>query len=118
MADGLAAWREAGPASPHGLVWPRPDGSPRTPDEDREEWRGLQESADVRHPSGRPYHLHEARNTTATLLLEMGVPESVRIAILGHTNIATTRGYETVDFDMAFDALVRVGGRLELGLAR
>jgi integrase len=115
MADALAAWREAGPASPHGLVWPRPDGSPRTPDEDRDEWRGLQVSAGVRHPSGRPYHLHEARNTTATLLLEMGVPESVRIAILGHTNIATTRGYETVDLAMARDALNKVAGRLRLG---
>ncbi|MGH3536319.1 MAG: tyrosine-type recombinase/integrase [Pseudonocardiaceae bacterium] len=115
MADALGRWRHVAPDSPHGLVWASPDGYPRRAREDREEWRYLQEAANVRHPSGRWYHLHEARNTTATLLLEMGVPESVRIAILGHTNIVTTRGYETVDLELARDALARVGGALRLG---
>ncbi|WP_158608011.1 tyrosine-type recombinase/integrase [Nocardia panacis] len=41
--------------------------------------------------------LHAARHTTATLLLEAGVPEDVRMAIMGHSSAAVQRGYAHAD---------------------
>lgn len=116
MADALTRWRAVCPDSPHGLVWPALDGSPADEVEDREEWEAIQQAAGVWHPSGaRFYTGHEARHTTATILMEMGVPESVRIAIMGHSSIASTRGYEHVDVTMARAALAQVAERLQLG---
>ena len=115
MRTALDQWREHAPDSPHGLVWPRPDGRPQTADADADAWRALQKAAGVAHPAGRPYKGHEIRHTTATLLMELGVPESVRIAIMGHSSIATTHGYEHVDTTLAREALAKVAERLQLG---
>lgn len=115
----LTDWRESAPANEHGLVWPgrtlRGRTWPRNPASDRDEWEAIQEAAAVRHPSGRPYFVHEARNTTATVLMELRVPESVRIAIMGHSNIAVTRGYEHVDLAEARRALEAAAKHLALG---
>ena len=43
--------------------------------------------------------LHEARNTTATLLVEAGVDPKIIKAILGHSSIVTSRGYLHVNQD-------------------
>ena len=110
----LREWQTAAPPSPRGLVWPRPTGRPANPSSDTTAWEHLQTAANVTHPSGRPYKVHEARHSTATLLLELGVPESVRIAIMGHSSIATTRGYEHVDTREARAALEKVAARLGL----
>lgn len=115
VADGLRHWRDVAPASPHDLVWPAPDGRPRDENADREEWRDLQRAADVRHPAGRFYDVHESRHTAATMLLAMKVPESTRIQIMGHSSIASTRGYEHVDVSQARAALEQVARRLQLG---
>jgi len=115
MAESLASWREVAPASPHGLVWPAQSGSPASARQDRLEWRALQDTVGVRHPSGRYYELHEARHATATLLMKLGVDEAVRIQIMGHSSIASTRGYEHVDVTQARKALERVAERLQLG---
>lgn len=115
MAEALDHWRTIAPPSPHGLVWPRENGSPMNPKADREAWEALQVAAGVQHPAGRPYFLHEARHTTATMLRDLGVPESVRIAIMGHSNIETTRGYEFTDIAEARKALDLVASQLQLG---
>ena len=96
LAEPLRAWREVAPESPHGLVWPRPDGRPRDSKEDRAEWWALCDEAGARHPSGRRYHLHEARNLAATLLKAAGVDPFYITAILGHASIATSEGYMTI----------------------
>jgi integrase len=114
MREALARWLEIAPPSPRGLVYPDTDGRPRDLRSDTAEWQALQEAAGVEHPAGRPYHVHEARNTAATILLELEVPESVRIQIMGHSSIATTRGYETHSQKQALEALVRGGQRLGL----
>lgn len=90
MRNALLAWREVAPDSPHGLVWPAADGGPRKAEADREEWKALQTVAGVAHPSGRPYLLHEARHSTATLLRQLGVPREVAEAILGHAKFIET----------------------------
>lgn len=114
FATALRDWRAICPPSPHGLVWPALDGSPRDEVEDREEWWGIQKAAEVHHPAGRFYTGHEARHTTATILMEMGVPESVRLAIMGHSSMASTRGYEFVRNPEMLRALEGVGERYGL----
>lgn len=108
MRSALLEWRAAAPVSPHGLVWCNLDGSPIAPAEALAEWKALQERAGVAHPTRtvatRDEHgmdaylpakfiLHEARHTTATLLKQLGVDETVIIAILGHATYASTRVY-------------------------
>lgn len=116
-AASLRSWQERSGAT-SGLVWPGRTRKgvtwPRNPASDRDQWDAIQKAAKVAHRAGRPYEVHEARNTTATLLMELGVPESVRIAIMGHSNIATTRGYEHVDLSQSRLALEQVGTRLGL----
>ncbi|MFF2454097.1 tyrosine-type recombinase/integrase [Isoptericola sp. NPDC058082] len=63
---------------------------------------------------GRYYVPHEARHTTATILLEAGVSEHVVIAIMGHASIITSRGYQHVSQSLARRALDDVAGRLGL----
>lgn len=116
--NALRAWREVSPPSTSGLVWPGATRKghtwPRNAAADRAEWHAIQKAAGIAHPDGRPYHVHEIRHGTATLLMELGVPESVRIAIMGHSTIAVTRGYEYVDVSQARAALEQAAARLQL----
>ena len=41
-----------------------------------------------------PIRWHDLRGTSVTLLYEMGVPELVIMAIVGHRNLETTRLYK------------------------
>lgn len=118
MREALVKWRERSaeliPSNPHGLVWPNLNGAPTYYKVDDEEWYGIQQAADVRHPGGRLFTIHEARHTTATLLLEAGVDPTVIVAIMGHSDILTTRGYQHVRTERAMEALEKVAARLEL----
>lgn len=122
MTAALAQWREACPPSPYGLVWPRPSGGPWSSGDDRLSWRGLQDAAGV-HKSGTGteddpweyYVVHEARHSCATLLMALGVPVPVQVAIMGHSAITTTMGYQHVDLGQARDALEGVAARLGIG---
>lgn len=119
MREALVAWRERSaeliPDNPHQLVWPDLDGTPTYYKTDDEEWYGLQQAADVLHPTGRLFSIHEARHTTATLLLECGVDPAVIVAIMGHSSVLTTRGYQHVRTERAMEALSMVAERLQLG---
>lgn len=115
----LEQWQEVAPANPHGLIWSgraiKSGTWPRNPASDREQWEAIQAAAKVAHPSGRPYHVHEIRHSTATLLMDLKVAESVRIAIMGHSAISSTRPYEHADMSQLASALEGVAGVLELG---
>ena len=115
----LVAARASWTPNPWGLVWAgvdrRGEHTPRRFRDDLDEWEALQHRAGVSHPAGRPYHLHEARNTTATLLLEEGVDEAVITQILGHSSIVTSRGYMTVSTDLSMIALEKVAKALGAG---
>jgi integrase len=115
IREALLRWREVAPESPHGLVWPRPDGRPRNDKHDRAAWADLQAAAEVAHPAGRAYHVHECRNFAATMLLEAGVDEHIITALLGHSSIVMSRRYMTVRREPLLEALTRVGERLQLG---
>jgi integrase len=114
MVSALRAWREVAPPSPHRLVWPRADGGPASAAQDLEEWKALQCEAGVGHPAGRWYGTHEARHTTATLLLEAGIDPEVIKAILGHSSIVTSRLYMHVNHTLTQQAMEKVATRLQL----
>ena len=114
MTAALTAWEAAAPPCEHGLVWPNLNGTPTYYKVDDAEWYGLQGAAEIGHPAGRYYTVHEARHTTATLLHEAGVDPTVIIAILGHSSIVTSRGYMHASVDRARDALEDVAKTLQL----
>lgn len=117
--NALRDWRDISPETPHRLVWPgrtiHGETWPRNPASDRDQWEAIQTTVGIAHPNGRPYFVHEIRHSTATLLMALNVPESVRVAIMGHSTHASTRGYEHVDLAQARAALATVAEALELG---
>lgn len=88
----------------HGLVWARLDGRPIDGRIDWVEWSALLAALDIPHMS-----LHTARHTASTILLALGVEESVRMAILGHSEAATTRLYSHVDLSVQRKAMDTYG---------
>ena len=92
------------------LVWCTDKGLPIDPRRDWQDWTDLLEAAGVPHVT-----LHEARNTAATLLLESKVDAKIIGAILGHSQVVTTRGYQRVSVELQQQALEDVAERLELG---
>lgn len=107
--DALAA----GTYSPSGLVFPRVDGLPQSGKIDRAMWKALQDAAGV-HKGDGYYVLHEARHTTATILLALGVDPEIIKAIMGHSDILTTRGYQHANVSMLRAALEKAAKRLQL----
>ena len=105
----LERQRDLTGASKHDLVFCDDDGAPIDPRDDWQAWTDLLKIAKVPHVT-----LHEARNTAATLLLEAGVDAKVIGAILGHSQIVTTRGYQRVSVELAKQALEGLATRLEL----
>lgn len=114
MKAALEEWQEIAPASPYGLVWPAPDGGVRDPKVDLAAFHDLQVGAEVAHPGGRAYHVHEARHATATLLMALGVDTQVIIALMGHSSILSTRTYQHTDLTLMRAALDGVAERLQL----
>ncbi len=115
MKLALEAWQKVAPKSPLGLVWPNLDGGLTLGTDDDEEWYALQGSAGVGHPEGRYYSIHEARHTTATLLLDLDVDPHVVTQIMGHSSMVTSRGYQHVSQRHTRPALEKVAARLQLG---
>jgi len=81
-------------AGPHGLLFARDDGRPRDPKADRAEWHEIQAAAGVAHPSGRPWTVHECRNTAAALLRRNGADDLAQMQMMGHATIGMTRDYQ------------------------
>ena len=88
----------------HGLVFAELTGKMIDPSRDWEQWKRILGEAKVR--DGR---LHDARHTTATLLLEQGVDARVVMEILGHSQITPTQNtYQHVMPKVIADATERV----------
>ncbi|EFN92316.1 hypothetical protein HMPREF9278_1797 [Mobiluncus mulieris FB024-16] len=85
---------------------------------DARAWKALQSQADVcktEDGDNKEYYvLHEARHTTATLLLAAGVEPEIIKAIMGHSDVVTQAAYQHVNQDMARKALQQVEGLLEI----
>lgn len=93
-----------------GLVWMREGGRPWSKPDDEKRWKDMLSAAGVKELTQ-----HSARHTVATLLQEAGVPESTRMAILGHSTSAMARHYAHVDVTLARDALGKLDALLQLG---
>lgn len=122
MHAALTQLRDRWVPNPWGLVFADVDTRyredriiPLRPEKDRAHWYALQERVGVGHPSGRPYLVHEARHTTATLLLEAGIAPITIEAILGHA--ALVKAYLHVSTESQRAALGQVADRLNLTLA-
>ena len=70
-----------------GYVWPRPDGRPRSDSWLNKPLRLLLEGAGL--PRVR---LHDLRHSTASILLERGIPARVVADLLGHSHVGLTLG--------------------------
>ena len=107
VAEALTRWRDVAPANPWDLVFTtttkRGVVMPVRDKLDVEQWRDLLAEAQV----SRVYDLYEARHHVATLLLEAGVDEHVVTAIMGHTNVDTSRIYQTVTVGLRRAELAR-----------
>ena len=88
-------------------------GTPRSGTVDLAAWHDVQEALKITHPSCRRYTIHEARHTTATLLLEAGVDPKVIQAILGQSSMVATRGYQHVSQSLTRTAMAGMHERLE-----
>jgi integrase len=82
--------------NPHGLVWHHPDGRPISEKDDHTHWQHLLKAAGITG-EGETLPIHAARHSTATMLQAHGVPEEVRMQIMGQSSVAAHRGYVHVD---------------------
>ena len=95
-------------APPGPLVWHH-DGRPLSATEVAGAWRDLLDDAGVRRVD-----MHTTRHTTASLLLEAGVPMEVISQIMGHSSVLSTRGYMHVGLGQKQEAMRSLGGLLGL----
>lgn len=115
MVRALTAAREAWIPNPWDLVWCdelKTRQRPCIPHDDLHAWHDLQATAGIAHPAGRPYHLHEARHTTASLLAAAGVDRSVIERILGQAVLVDA--YLHTDISQVRAAMQLVSERLQL----
>lgn len=113
-AEALRLWRDSSPPNPHGLVFARTDGWPIDRSADEREFTALQKAAGIKHPTRDHYVVHEMRNTTATILVELGIDPVTITAILGHSGWATSLIYTRSSQSRMREALDQVGTRLAL----
>ena len=91
-----------------GLVLHREDGRPIDPRDDTHAWDAALKRA------GLPdVPLHSARHTCSSLLAELGVPEHIRMQILGHSSATVTRGYTHLTGREAAEAMGRLSALLD-----
>lgn len=89
--EGLIFTRQTTEKLPGGGVQKRDTGMPQDPDTVSKAWPKMLTAAGL--PSN--VVLHGSRHTTVDLLYEAGVPETVIMEIVGHTNRTVTRGYKS-----------------------
>lgn len=101
--------RTAGEPNPHGLMWTTDGVAPIEAAADRKQWHSVLAAADIPDTNQ-----HAARHTTNTLLIELGVPEDVRMMILGQSTAAANQRYSHADLEVKRRALETLGAQLRL----
>lgn len=104
----LKRYVAARPVGKHGLVFTRDGERPIDPRDDSVAWDAALRRAGLPDVVG-----HSARHTCATLLDELGVPENVRVQILGHASGATTAIYTHVADERTVAAMAQLNGLLD-----
>ena len=113
LAALLKVHRERWKPNPWDLVFVSERGTPISDAADGKAWKAAQKAAGI----AKPVDVHAMRATTATLLMEAGVDARIVQAILGHSSIVTTRGYQQVDLEAAARALGNLNPLLALSEA-
>ncbi|MEV8638026.1 tyrosine-type recombinase/integrase [Streptosporangium sp. NPDC051023] len=90
------------------LVWCTRLGVPIDAGDDWGEWKEILNLAEI----DKDARVHDARHTAATLLLEQGVDLRVVQAVLGHSQLTTTKRYTHITETLAVDAAARMGRAL------
>lgn len=109
IAPGLDHYLENyGPDGIGGLIFHRA-GRPIDPSDDSAAWDAACRAAGV-----ADVPLHSARHTCSSLLAALGVPEQIRMQILGHSSAEVNRGYTHVTSWEAREAMVKLGDLLAL----
>ncbi|WP_326826287.1 tyrosine-type recombinase/integrase [Streptosporangium sp. NBC_01756] len=90
------------------LVWCMPDGGPIDAGDDWDEWKAILEIAEI----DKDARVHDTRHTAATLLLEQGVDIRVIQAVLGHSQLTTTKCSTHITEALASEAAARMGRAL------
>lgn len=112
LAPILERQRELTAGREHDLVWCQDNGAPVNPRRDWQDWTNLLDRLGIAH-----FEPHAMRHTTATLLLEAKVPQPVIAAILGHSSVVTTEGYQHAPLELSRSALDGLAGTLGLPAA-
>jgi Phage integrase family. len=94
----LKTWKKtlAKYPNPYGLVFPRITGRPRylgyprSPKQDAEDWRRIQEAAGVHKADGSYYVLHEARHSMISMLADAGTPRHIIEMLVGQVELVDT----------------------------
>ncbi|MFD4536251.1 tyrosine-type recombinase/integrase [Kitasatospora sp. NPDC058397] len=95
-----------------GYVFTSETGEPLNPSTDYHHWKRLLREAGIR--DGR---LHDARHNASTVLLLLGVPERIVMAIMGWSSTAMAQRYQHVTDPMLHDVGRKIGGLLWSGSA-
>ncbi|WP_405365699.1 tyrosine-type recombinase/integrase [Kitasatospora sp. NBC_00039] len=90
-----------------GYVFASEVGEPLNPSTDYHHWKRLLREAGIR--DGR---LHDARHTASTVLLLLGVPERIVMAIMGWSSASMAKRYQHVTDPMLHDVGRKIGGLL------
>ncbi|ROR43494.1 tyrosine-type recombinase/integrase [Kitasatospora cineracea] len=90
-----------------GYVFTDETGHPLNPSTDYHHWKRLLREAGIR--DGR---LHDARHTASTVLLLLGVPERIVMAIMGWSSASMAKRYQHVTDPMLHDVGQKIGAAL------
>lgn len=90
-----------------GYVFTSPTGEPLIPNTDYHHWKELLQEAGVRDA-----RLHDARHTASTVLLLLGVPERIVMAIMGWSSASMAKRYQHVTDPLLRETAVKVDGLL------
>jgi integrase len=90
-----------------GYVFTSPTGEPLIPNTDYHHWKELLQEAGVRDA-----RLHDARHTASTVLLLLGVPERIVMAIMGWSSASMAKRYQHVTDPLLRETAVKVDSLL------
>lgn len=107
LAVELLSWIEDNHIGPDDLIFTR-NGKPISHKVDTNWWNASLEMAHL--PKVR---VHAARHLAATMMMEAGVPENLRVIYMGHTKEKTTMGYTHASLQDLLQAVTKTNGMIE-----
>lgn len=104
----LRTYMDANEPGINGLIFTRPGGRPIDPSADSKAWAAALQAAGLPHVKG-----HSCRHSANTILDELGVPQDVRMLIVGHSSKAANQIYTHITDSRTVDAMQKLTGELD-----